>query len=117
MNLFNGFATEGQIASARAGVIRARETRDALRRDLASEVHQAILDFNQAIERDRVATRGLESAAENLNLTQQKYNVGSATILELVDAQEQATSAAVNVVSARSGMRIAQAQIERVRGR
>jgi outer membrane protein TolC len=116
LDLFTGFATESQIASARARMIQARESRDVLRRNLASEVHQAILAHREATERDRVARRALESATENLKLTQQKYNVGSATILELIDAQVQLQRAQSDGVSARVGIRVAEAQIERVSG-
>lgn len=116
MNLFTGFGTESQIATARARVMRARESRDALRRNLASEVHQAILSYRQAVESDRVARRAIESATENLKLTQQKYNVGSATILDLIDAQVQLQRAQSQGVTALAGIRVAEAAVERVRG-
>ncbi len=116
LNLFNGFRTESEIARARAGVMRARDRRDALRRNLSSEVHQAILTHRQAVESDRVARRAIESATENLKLTQQKYNVGSATILDLIDAQVQLQRAQSQGVGALAGIRVAEAQLERVRG-
>ena len=63
-----------------------------------------------------MARRAVESATENLNLTQQKYNVGSATILELIDAEVQLQRARSDAVSALAAMRVAEAFIERVRG-
>jgi outer membrane protein len=116
LDLFDGLATESRTALARARVIRAREIRDALQRNLTSEVHAALLLYQEAVERTRVATRSVESAAENLNLIQQKYNVGSATILELVDAEVQLQRARSDAVSALAALRVAEAQIERVRG-
>ena len=117
LNLFDGFATEARIASARARVMRAQEARDALRRNLESEVHQALIDHREAVERDRVARRAAESATENLKLTQEKYNIGSATILELIDAQVQLQRVQSDGVSALAAIRVAEAQIQRVRGR
>jgi len=38
-----------------------RESYDALQRNLASEVHEALLSYNEAVEQNKVATRGLES--------------------------------------------------------
>ena len=64
-----------------------------------------------------MAQGAIESAAENLKLTQQKYNVGSATILELIDAQVQLQRAQSDGVSALAAIRVAEAQIDRVRGR
>lgn len=116
-DVFDGLRSDAASASAEARLRRARDTHDALKRNLASEVHQAVLAHREAAERARVATRAVESAQENLNLTQQKYNVGSATILELVDAQVQATRAAADGVSARAAIRIAEARLDRVRGR
>lgn len=115
-DFFDGLSTDARNASAEAQLRRSQDQLNVLQRNLESEVHQAVLAYREAAERDRVAGRAWDSALENLKLTQQKYNVGSATILDLVDAQEQATSAAVDVVSARSGMLIAEAAIERVRG-
>jgi outer membrane protein len=116
-DFFDGLATDAQNAQARARLLRARDQRDALRRNLASEVREAILGHTEALEAVTVARRAVESATENLNLTQQKYNVGSATILELIDAQVQLQRARSNYVSALAALRVAEALIERVRGR
>jgi outer membrane protein len=114
---FDGLATDSRMASARARLLRAQNSRDALRRNLDSEVHQAVLTYRVAVEQERVAQDGLESAAENLKLTQEKYNVGSATILDLIDAQVQLQRAQSDVVSALAAIRVAEAQLNRVRGR
>lgn len=116
-DVFDGLATDSRIASARARVIRAEQARTALHRNLQSEVQQALLAYREALERQRVAGRALDSAAENLKLTQEKYNVGSATILELIDAQVQLQRAQSDGVSALASIRVAEAQIDRVRGR
>jgi outer membrane protein len=116
-DVFDGLATDSRIASARARVMRAEQARTALQRNLQSEVLQALLSYREAVERARVAGRATESAAENLKLTQEKYNVGSATILELIDAQVQLQRAQSDGVSAQAAIHVAQAQIDRVRGR
>ena len=117
LDLFDGFAMDARSASANARLMRAQETRNALRRNLEGEVHQAFLAYNEAIQREQVARRALESATENLKLTQEKYNVGSATILELIDAQVQLQRAQSDGVSALAAIRVAEAQLNRVRGR
>lgn len=117
INLFDGFATDGRVASARAREMRARETRDALLRNLDGEVRQALLAHQEAAERQVLARRTVESAGENLNLVQQKYNVGSATILDLVDSQVQYQRAQSDLVSALAAIRVAEASLDRVRGR
>jgi len=115
-DVFNLAGVDARIASARANLDRAQATYDALRRNLSSEVNQTLLTYNESIAQNEVAQRGLESATENLKLTQEKYNVGSSTILELIDAQVQMQTAQSNVVKALAGIRVAEAQINRVRG-
>ncbi len=116
-NIFSGMATESRIATAQADLARSEDARNVLWRNLDAEVHQAVLQYRQAIQQDAVAKEGVASAEENLKLTQQKYNVGSATILDLIDAQVQLQRAESNAVSALASIRVAEAQLNRVRGR
>lgn len=116
LDIFTGMATESRIASARARQVRAKENRDALYRNLEAEVHESLISYEAAVEAYAVAQDALESALENLRLVQQKYNVGSATILDLIDAQVSATRAASDRVRALAGIRVAEAQVDRVRG-
>lgn len=115
-DVFSLATVDARIASSKANLINAQETRDALRRNLASEVRQALLAYQEASESQVAAQRGLESATENLKLTQEKYNVGSATILELIDAQVQLETAKSDLVKALAAIRVGEAQINRVRG-
>lgn len=108
---------ESGVARARAGLLTARETRDAVNRNLDSEVRQVLLAYQEATEREALARRTVESAGENLNLVQQKYNVGSATILDLIDSQVQYQTAQSSLVTALSAIRVAEASLDRVRGR
>jgi outer membrane protein TolC len=116
-DFFDGLATEAQKAQARARQMRARDTRDALRRNLAADVRESLLLYREAIEALRLAERAMESAVENNNLNQQKYNVGSSTILELINAQVQLQQAGSQRVTALAVIKVAEARIERVRGR
>jgi outer membrane protein TolC len=52
-----------------------------------------------------------------VKLTQQKYNVGSATILDLIDAQVQLQRARSQGVAALATIRVAEATLDRARGR
>ncbi len=115
--IFDGLATDARVASARARLLRSRETHSVLVRNLESEVRQTMLGHQEAVERERLARQTLESASENLNLVQQKYNVGSATILDLIDSQVQLQRAQSDLVTALAAIRVADATLARVRGR
>jgi outer membrane protein TolC len=115
-DLFDGLATDSRIASARAALIQAQDAYDVLNRNLAGEVHEAVLTYQQALGIESVAQAAVASASESVKLTQQKYNVGSATILELITAQVALQRAQSQLVNALAGIRVAEARIDRVRG-
>ena len=116
LTVFDGLATNAQISSARAGALRAHDARDVLVRGLEGEVREAVLGYRTAVEGLNSARSALASAEENLKLTQQKYNVGSATILDLIDAQVQLERAQSDEVSAEAAIHVAEAVVNRVRG-
>jgi outer membrane protein TolC len=115
-DIFNGLSTDSRIASAKARLLRAEDGRNSLYRNLEAEVHQALLAYREAVEKQSVANSAYASALENLKLTQQKYNVGSTTILDLNTAQVNLTRAAANQITALAAIRVAEAQLKRVRG-
>ena len=107
---------KGQIQQAEARAEQNRYAYERKRLDVEVEVREAISAARQANEGIDVAESGLASAEEDLKLSQEKYNVGSATILELIDAQVQLQTAQSNVVKALAAIRVAEAQVNRVRG-
>jgi outer membrane protein TolC len=111
------FSIDGGITGARANVVRAQDNYNVLVRNLEADMRQALFAYQQSLEGTRVGERSVEAAVENLKLIQQKYNVGSATILDLNTAVANAQEAAVNLVGYRATVRIAEAAIERLRGR
>jgi outer membrane protein len=116
-DFFDGLTKSASSAAARARLARAESAYDVLRRNLAGEVHQATLTYQLALASERLASTAVASATENMKLTQQKYNVGSATILDLIDAQVQLQRAESQLVSALAGIRVAEARLDQVRGR
>lgn len=115
-DFFDGLATDSRNASARAQLMRAQNAYDVLHRNLAGEVHEAALTYQQVLASETVAQAAVASATENMKLTQQKYNVGSATILDLITAQVALARAQGQLVNALAAIRVAEARIDRVRG-
>lgn len=115
-DFFDGGATSGRNAIARSNLAVARNFYDVLQRNLAGEVHEAALTYQQALGTEAVAEAGVASATESMKLTQQKYNVGSATILDLITAQVALERAQSQLVNALAAIRVAEARIDRVRG-
>ncbi len=86
-NIFDRFSTYRSLKSAQARHSNARESFLQTKSQVALEVKQAFLDLAQAKQKLEVTNQQSESAEEDLNIVQEKYNLGAATILELLDAQ------------------------------
>ncbi|MGH8004687.1 MAG: TolC family protein, partial [Limisphaerales bacterium] len=86
-NIFDRFSTYRSIKSSQARHSNARESYLQTKSQVALEVKQAFLDLAQARQKLDVTNQQSESAEEDLNIVQEKYNLGAATILELLDAQ------------------------------
>jgi outer membrane protein TolC len=111
------WGTRGDIQASKASRNQARYALDRTRLDVAVEVREAISNARQANEGLLVAQDQVTSAEEDLKLSQEKYNVGSGTILELIDAQVALQRARSNYVQALTQVRSSEASLERVRGR
>lgn len=109
--------TRGDIQTNRAVAEQARYQHDKKKIEIEVEVRQSIANAQNANEGLGVAREQVGSAEEDLKLSQEKYNVGSGTILELIDAQVALQRSRTNLVQAVTTARIAEAQLERVRGR
>jgi outer membrane protein len=86
-NLFDRFSTYQQIKVSQARHSNARQSYLSTKSRVALEVKQAFLDLTQAQQRLELTNQQAQSAEEDLNIVQEKYNLGAATILELLDAQ------------------------------
>ncbi len=111
------YGTAGAIQQSQATRNQTNYALQQKRLDVAVEVREAISTAAQANEGLIVAQEQVESAREDLKLSQEKYNVGSGTILDLIDAQVALQRARSQYVQALTQVRVAEAQIERVRGR
>ena len=114
--VFDGLFSKGRIREAAARQLQAEYALQQQELAVVVEVEQALQAASQAQEQISVARAGFDAAQEDLKLTQEKYNVGSATVIELVDSQVSATSAAVDLINALADAHIAEMQLKRARG-
>ena len=110
-------APRARSSRARRRPNQQRYAYDKKRLDVQVEVRKSVSTALQANEGLTVAIDQVESAREDLKLSQEKYNVGSGTILDLIDSQVALQRARSNYVNALTLVRIAEASLERVRGR
>jgi TolC family type I secretion outer membrane protein len=116
-NLFAGFLTVNQVRENQALVEVARANYDALELQVRVDVEQTYIAATEAAERIGATEKAVESAQENLRLSQGRYDAGVGTILDLTDAQLALTNAQADEVRALTDHKVALAALERAVGR
>lgn len=116
-NIFNGFNDYAALRAARRNVETARQGFKDTENRVALEVKQAFLDIEQSEETRKLAEESVAAAQEDLNLVREKYNLGAATILEVLDAEVSLKEAQTNRVQAIFDYNLAVSRLEKVMGR
>jgi len=114
--LFNGFSRESNIANADANVITAQANLRDARLALDASLTQTISSLYSASQQIDIARVSVAAAEENLRMQQERYRLGTSTIVDLLTSQTALNQAQANLVSARYNYLVARAQIEALVG-
>ncbi|HET9952380.1 MAG TPA: TolC family protein [Candidatus Eisenbacteria bacterium] len=114
--IFTGFATEGDIRSAKGALLEQESARRQLVLDVSVEVQQAWLLLKEAIERVSVAQEGVASAEEDHKFSKGRYELGAGTYLDLLTAEVGLQNQRQQLVEAAADARVAEAALERAIG-
>jgi outer membrane protein len=98
--VFQGFGRQRQLAEAKAMADDARFTRRAEELRIQTAVTQAFDDLMTALQVVEIETRNREVAAEQLLLAQERYRLGAAAFLELLEAQSSMAEAERDLLNA-----------------
>jgi len=114
--LYDGGFRGGKRREAEAQAAAARAQADATHVAIAKEVHEAALDVGVARERLKVATEQAALAEETARTARRGFAAGVATSLDVIDALDRQTQAAVALEQSRAGLGIALAALHTARG-
>ncbi len=116
-NIFDGFLRERNLSQAKVyhnnTMAALAETRNLVSRDIKT----AYLEIEKLKEQKSVAGDNVEASNEDLKITQEKYNLGAATILDLLVAQVSLKTAQVSLISADFDLNLAIAKLENAMGK
>lgn len=117
LNIFDGFSRERSLVLAKINRNNAQaylaETRNLVTRDIKS----AYYEITRYREAKRVAEEIVASATEDLKITQEKYNLGAATILDLLDSQVSLKRTQVSLIQADFDLNLSVAKLENATGK
>jgi outer membrane protein len=116
-NIFDSFQKNYNLSYAKANRNSKMESYYQAKRDVALELKQAYLNVEEARQTIDLTEQKQASAREDLDLVQEKYNLGSASILELLDAEVSLKQAESDRVQALYDFNLAVAQFEKAVGK
>ena len=115
--IFNGLRREQTLWNAN----NARDVADAQAADARRNVNAQITQWLAALTAARtqlaIAGASREAADEALRVQRERYRLGAATIVDVLNAQQQLDQSEVDAVNARVSYQIARAQLEALLGR
>ncbi len=109
--LFDGFSRESRIQSSRASVLRQQASFELMDNSLRTAVLTRQNDLISSIEAWELSLELLNQAEEQLRLSMMSYDLGSLSLLDLLDAQSGVSDAEVTVESAITSTLIAEARL------
>lgn len=116
LNLFKGFADKAAVERETATYRTVLEEHADKLRQLTLRVNQAFLYLEALQEIASINRDNLLAAEEDLRLAEERYRVGSGTLLEINDARVAVTRAKQIVVGAKYDSQVARATLEALMG-
>jgi outer membrane protein len=98
--IYSGFRTNESVQRALVARKNAEEGLRETERKIQVEVKTALLQLESAQKSYEAAVKSLQYQEQNLKVSQEKYNVGSGTLLDLLFAQNNFTNAQVTRINA-----------------
>ncbi|HEY0549622.1 MAG TPA: TolC family protein [Verrucomicrobiae bacterium] len=115
-DIFDGLSTRGKVMEARAREAKAGINFDDALRRVEQEVRTAYSSFIEAREVLASQLKVVEQADEAIRLADARYDAGTGTQLDVLDAQTSLTEARTTQVDAARDYLVARARLERAMG-
>jgi len=116
-NIFDGFARERELSRAKIMKNNSASTLADTRNKVTAEIKTAYLDIERQREANEVARENVEAATEDMKIVQERYNLGAATILDILNAQEALKRAHVDQINSNFDLNLAVARLENAMGK
>ncbi len=110
--IFDGFQTNTQIQYAEFNYKSQQIQLKALEKNIRKEVEQAFLNLDAAEKQITISEKSLIAAEMNYKVLQERFNVGTASITDLIQANSQYLSAQINKINSYYYYLLSQKEIE-----
>lgn len=116
-NIFDGFSRESRLSSAKAFRNNSLADLADARNQTVAGVKTSYSEIDQYKKQIEVSQENVVAAEEDLRITQERYNLGAATILDLLNAQVTLKEAQVALIRAQFDLNLAIARLENAMGK
>lgn len=110
--IFDGFQTNTQIQYAEFNHKSQQIQLKALEKSIRKEVEQAFLNLEAAEKQIKISEKALAAAEMNYKVLQERFNVGTANITDLIQANSQFLSAQINKINSYYYYLLSQKEVE-----
>jgi outer membrane protein len=117
MPIFNQLRREQTLWNANADRDAAEANAADARRNVSAQVTQYLASLQAALTRTMIARASREAADEALRVQRERYRLGAATLVEVLQAQQNLEQAEVDGVNARVDYQVAKANLSALVGR
>ena len=114
--IFDGFNTRSKVKQAQAGWASAKANREQTERDVAAALEQAYLSLTNSKERIAVSELAMDAAGKALDVSNERYRLGLAILIEGILSQVEYYNAKANHVHAIYDYHVAKAALDRAVG-
>jgi outer membrane protein len=116
-NIFDGFSRENRVSQFKAALNDRRAEFVDARNLTVNRIKTAYFNIEQLQEQLNVSRENVNAADEDLKISQEKYKLGAATILDLLDAQVSLKEAQMSLIQTEFDLNLAIANLENAMGK
>ncbi len=98
--IFSGFSVENQVEQAEVNAMNKKVDLEDLTRQIKQNIQTTYLNLQAAEQGLEVSKSTVQSSEENLKISQEKYALGSGTLLDVLTANYNYTNARTNLINA-----------------
>jgi outer membrane protein len=98
--IFSGFSTENRLQLAEVGAMNSKADLSDLERDIKRNIQKTYLDLQAAEKSLEVSKGNVAAAEESRRIQQEKYALGSSTLLDVLVANSDYLTAQTNLINA-----------------
>lgn len=109
--IFSGFTTENQVQFAEVSYKNQEVVISELERDVKRKIQQTLLDLEAADKGLDVSEKNVIAAAENRKMEEEKYRIGSTTLLNVLIANSEYNNAQTNFINSQFSYTVLQEQL------